>query len=203
MKKEDRERITRERIQAWASVVSAAGILQIGLLVWQIYEDHDRSRKSTALESLRTWANSQPPNANQCLKFMAGLNQEDFEKVANREPPDPMTKESHAQALRCLADSDARDSHIQGNVLTRKGSSAIAGRVMTALNADENVILGHRHKVGDTSIIFEQLRNAVAEEDYMIIRKLEKMKNKEVYPAIKQFLCEQHHICAQNSHEKP
>lgn len=181
----------KDTITTWATAITAVGVifsaLQVYLLKVQIDQDHERSRRLTAVESLREWTRSQPPNAFHCIKFMADLEQPVFIAVLGRESIQ-LTREAKTQAKRCL--SDLEDNGLfKDDALTQKGSSTIAGRVTMALNADENAILGYRYGVGDKDIIFEQIRNAVDMDDQNFIEKLGKVPgHSNPYPAITEFL---------------
>jgi heme exporter protein D len=146
------------KITDWVTAISAAisalSIVFLAFQTWlarrQLVDDHERSRRQTAVDLMATWTERLDQSTSATRKFVQALSREDTLKIVNR---DPLTvpESKRSDLLGCLtAVPKAEAGLIQLDV---HEVSKLRWQMLTYLNTLECVLTALHHNIADEQIM--------------------------------------------------
>ena len=185
-------------VVALANVATAAGILLLWKqfkLMWEqlrltkemVSDDHERSRRQFAIETVREWNRSLTPETSAAQKLIAELNKEQCEQIANYKPVKIEKKYQHLVELCFAGSSSSMNFEPDGENICLKDAAVKQIRYLGVdyLNEIETALSAWLKAVGDKKYIEREFK--FLDKDVML-RLFRCAFPKEAYPAIDEFL---------------
>jgi len=183
-------------IAATAGIITASSILliwkQVKLLQAQITDDHERSRRDTAVKFGFEWATRIKQTSAQCRHFVDGLS---FEQASDlfHQKPFKVPSEKKSMLVGCLVgvtDESALKEENGFIQLREKDVAHIRWQVITDLNLLETILSAWHHSIADKDIIMEEFHYLISrEKGHTILKNFrDAAGGNDVFPSIAQFV---------------
>lgn len=183
-----------DKLPEWITAIGTLGTAFGVWLLWKqtslaqqtLKDDHERSRRETAINYLFEWSRGLLQTASLARKLAESLNKEQAIALA-KEKPFRLPADKKGWVLACLTKPPAgglKEDH--GEILLEEAQVAeIRWQVVRYLNLLESVLAGFHHNVADRDIMKEEFGYLVSsEEGFHALREVRNALGPKGYPAI-------------------